>query len=331
MKRSLLIGAVAVAAAGSAMAQSSVTLWGRVNTSAEYQRITYTDGTKDKLKTLENNGSRLGFKGSEDLGGGLKAGFYLEHRFDSDDGTASGDFWAGDSFVSLGGGFGDIRLGRITSGAYYATADYVSLVNHDTGDSADALYYDARGWNAKNRISYLTPDFGGLTGELQVGAGEGEGGQEKSFDLALNYKLGDLALGLGAGKMGDDKQVAIRALYTLGDFAFGGYYQRIDDDTQLDANGLGTLGGGKRNNFRLVGAYYLGASEFHLNFGQAGDWDNVDGSSKSREWTVGYNYNLSKQTKVYAYATQVKHDDGLAALLGYTKAEALAAGIRVNF
>lgn len=328
MKRSsLLIGAVATMAAGSALAQSSVTIYGRVNTTAEYQIIEDAAGNEDKTKVLNNNASRLGFKGTEDLGGGLKANFFLEHRFNSDDGavTNPSQFWSGDAYAGLSGGFGEIRAGAQISTAYYATADWVSMHNHDTGTSADAIYYNARAWNSSNKVAYITPEMAGLTAELQVGAGEGNG-QEKAFDLGVYYKLGGLALGLGAEKQGDNKQVALRAAYTLGDFTFGGYYQRADDD-----NVTGVVGGaGKRNIFRLSGMYALGASEFHINVGKAGDWDNV-ADSGTMQATVGYNYNLSKNTKVYAYYSQLKNDDGLAALTDLKKAQYVAAGLRVNF
>jgi len=324
MKRSLLIGAVATLATGAAMAQSSVTIYGRFNTTVERVKQTFVDGSSQTINYLNNNASRLGFKGSEDMGGGLKANFLLEHRFGSDDGTAAAPFWAGDAWAGLSGGFGEVRLGTLTSTSYFATADWVSMHNHDTGISADALYYSATGFDGANKIAYITPEMGGLTAELQGQLGEGQAGREKAFDLGVYYKLGGLALGLGAEKMGDNKQFGVRAAYTLGDFTFGGYYQRADDDTILG-------GAGTRNNFRLSGMYAIGASEIHLNVGKANDWSNI-ADSGATQITVAYNYNLSKMTKVYAYATQIKNDDGLAAQPdSYKKQLAIAAGLRVNF
>ncbi|HET7866447.1 MAG TPA: porin, partial [Burkholderiaceae bacterium] len=139
MKRSLLIAALSTLAAGSALAQSSVTVYGRFNTSIENQ----DDGTNDKW-LMRNNGSRLGFRGTEDLGGGLKAGFTLEHRFNSDNGASTNGtaFWggAGESSVNLSGKFGMVKAGHYTSEAYFATSDVTDLLNHGTGTSADALY-----------------------------------------------------------------------------------------------------------------------------------------------------------------------------------------------
>lgn len=328
MKRSVLIAAVSTLAAGTAFAQSSVTVYGRLNTSVERQKV---NGVSETV--VANNASRLGFKGSEDLGSGLKANFFLEHRFNSDNGgVSSSAFWSGDSWVGLSGGFGEVRLGRMTSGAYYATADYVSLHNHDTGSSADALYSlgglgGASSFFASNKLSYTTPSLGGLTAELQLAAPEsGAEISERGYDLALNYAAGPLALGAGFTKTGDDKQFAIRGLYTVGDFIFGGYYQRamFEDSAALPAFALGD---GKANIVRASAQYNLGASEFHANVGWAGDVGDVDNSG-AKQYTLAYNYNLSKRTKVYAYFTKVSAE---SAAVWTSDFRSVALGMRHNF
>jgi predicted porin len=323
MKRSLLIAALSTVAAGSAMAQSSVSVYGRLNTTVESQKNISSAG--DKV-VLENNASRIGFMGTEDLGGGLKAGFFLEHRFNSDTGTSTGGntFWAGDSYVSLGStAFGTVKMGRITSAAYYATADYVSLHNHDTGTSEDKLYTYLS--TNKNTVAYTTPNFGGFTLEASVAAGEGEViapgvVQEKVFNLAANYDIGGLHLGAGYEESGSNQQIALRALYELGAFTFGGYYQRSDIDVI-----------GDRDAFRLSGMFTLGASEFHLNVGFADDWSNVD-NSDATQYTVAYNYNLSKRTKVYAFYTAVDQSSNFTYFgVDGKNPNSFALGLRHNF
>ena len=125
------------AAAAPAFAQSSVTIYGRLNETIENQKV----GTGSAKWVEQNNSSRIGFKGTEDMGGGLKAGFQIEHGFAPDTGAANAVFWGRRSEVNLGSStFGTVRLGNMVSEAYYATADYVSMHNHDTGTSSDALY-----------------------------------------------------------------------------------------------------------------------------------------------------------------------------------------------
>ena len=317
----LALAVLALLGSTAAFAQSSVTLYGRVNTSVERVEVGNVNATR-----MENNSSRFGFKGTEDLGGGLKAGFQLESGFDSSTGASSGSFFGRQSEVNLSGGFGALRLGNFTPESYYATADYVSMHNHDTGNSSDAFY--AYVMPSANKIAYRTPSFGGLTVDAAVALHEQVTGGKNAFDLAVNYNLGALALGAGYSKLGDVNQFAGRALYTFGAFTVGGYIQR--DEGAFRANG------GKRNTFRLAGAYNLGASEFHVNVGRAGEYKNIN-DSDATQYTVGYNYNLSKRTKVYGYYTRI--NNSRAGTYGLNQSvvgagvdsNTLAVGIRHNF
>ncbi len=318
MKRSLFVAALATLAAGSALAQSNVTIWGRLNETVEREKVAGNSRT-----VVNDNASRLGFRGTEDLGGGLSANFLLEHRFAADTGAAAGTFWAGQSEVNLASkSLGAIRLGRFTSEAYFATADYVSLHNHDTGSSADALYYSAAGWDATNKIAYQSAEFvPGLVFHAAIGLHEATAAPNRR-DFAVNYSLGALALGAGYEAQGDNNQFALRALYGFGPFTVGGYYQRADDAV-----------GGKRDNVRLAGMYTFGASEVHLNAGIANDWKNIAGDSGAKQFTVGYNYNLSKRTKVYTYFTKLAVDENAALPANIQQADyqSVALGIRHNF
>lgn len=307
MKKTLLAASLTLVA-GAALAQA--TIYGRINTSVERQ-----DAAGVKSTAVQNNSSRLGFKGSEDLGGGLKVGYQLEHGFNSDTGVAThgNGIWARQSEVNLAGNFGTLRLGNFTSEAYFATADYVSMHNHDTGTSSDALYaYVGRNGN---KIAYRAPEMSGLS--LEGALSLKEAGAEHSYDLAANYQMGPLALGAGYEKNGNAKQFGVRALYETGPFVVGGYVQR-------DSNAYGA---GNRTTLRLSGMYTMGVTELHLNFGRAGDYSNINNSSASQA-TVGVNYNLSKRTKVYGFYTKV--NDGAAGLYG-NDFSSLAAGVRHNF
>ena len=315
MNKTLIAAAVAALstlAAGSALAQSSVTVYGRLNLTAEYQE----NAAGQKTKVLQNNASRIGFKGTEDLGGGLKAGFQLEHGFNADTGVPSGAFWGRQSEVNLSGGFGMIRLGNFTSEAYYATSDYIGMHNHETGTSSDALYaYLTRN---TNKIAYRTPEFvKGLTLEAAVMASEGRG--PRQYEAAANYQLGALHLGFGYEKSADANQFAVSALYEFGAFIVGAMVQRDEDGYGPNL--------GKRTNGRVSLAYNFGPNELHLNVGKAGDYSRVN-DSDARQWTVGYNHNLSKRTKLYAFYTEV---DASRFTPYATDFKSLAAGVRHNF
>ena len=314
------LAALALVGTSAAFAQSSVTLYGRVNTTVERQK----DGDVSKTG-LFNNNSRFGFKGQEDLGGGLKAGFQLESGFDSSSGASAASFFGRQSEVNLSGGFGMVRLGNFISESYYATADFISNHNHNTGSSADALYaYPARDIN---KIAYRTPSLGGATFEAGWAMHEqpnGTGGKN-SLDLAANYEIGKLGLGAGYSKLGDQNQFAVRASYSTGPFVMGAYVQR--DKNVFIANG------GNRTNLRLSAAYIMGVSEFHVNVGRAGNYSNAPDTAAT-QYTLGYNYNLSKRTKIYTYYTRINNNQ--AAKYGDVSApgndfSSFAVGVRHNF
>ncbi len=316
MKKTLIAAAVLATVGSAAFAQSSVTIYGRLNLTIERQKV----GNGDNNWVMQNSSSRIGFKGSEDLGGGLKAGFQIEHGFNPAKGTQSQSaFWARQSEVNLGGGFGMVRLGNFTSEAYYATSDYIGMHNHETGTSADA-FYAYLGRNT-SKVAYRTPNLGGATVEGAVTEG---GAGNRTFDLAANYDLGALHLGAGYEKnTPSDKsanQFAFRALYELGAFTLGGYVQR-------DKDGFGD-GLGNRTTFRVSAMYALGNSEFHLNLGRAGAYSNRVGSfgDSANQYTLGYNYNLSKRTKVYGFYTKVADSGTL-----YGDFSSIAVGVRHNF
>ncbi|WP_312587001.1 porin [Comamonas terrigena] len=331
----LMLAVLAVCGTSAALAQSSVSIYGRLNTSIERQKI------GDQSTTgMFNNASRIGFKGVEDLGGGLKAGFQLEAGFGSDDGSGPLNFKR-QSELNLSGNFGMLRLGRWTAESYYAVADYGVLdePNHDTGFFSDQLYsYLMRD---DNKIAYRTPVIGGFTLEGAASFHERAAGtnNKTAYDLAANWESGPLALGAAYTQLGDAKQYGLRAHYTFGDFQIGGYYQRTDDvgfgSTAIGEPSFGIVSqnAGKRNLFRLTGGYTFGASQIAVGYGQAG---NLGGRSDTgaRQFILGYNYNLSKRTKVYAAYTKVNNKDN-ATYGGVTtagdNASSFGVGIRHNF
>ncbi|QXZ09749.1 porin [Comamonas sp. Y33R10-2] len=329
----IALAALAVMGATTAMAQSSVTLYGRVNTTVEHQKVGDVSNTG-----MQNNASRWGIRGTEDLGGGLKAGFVLESGFNSDTGAAtSSSYFGRQSEVNLSGGFGMLRLGNFFPESYFGSADYVSMHNHDTGSSSDALYQDPNWMGASaggqggvggigtiNKVAYRTPSMGAFWAEGSVSLHEKAVGtaNKNGYDLAANYATGPLHLGAAYSNWNSNWQASLRGLYTFGAVTLGGYYQRNDE----------TLAG-TRNNFRLSAMYAMGASEFHANVGRANSWSQID-KSAATQFTLGYNYNLSKRTKVYGYYTRVNNSaNGMYSNGGVRGADfsSVALGVRHNF
>ena len=316
----LMLAVLAVCGTSAALAQSSVTLYGRVNTTIENHKVGNLSATG-----MVNNSSYFGLKGVEDLGNGLKAGFILESSFNSDTGagSTSGLDFTRSSELNLSGGFGTLRLGTFDPASLLATTDAVSMHNHDTGTSADALHYTSG--PTSNKVAYVSPEFAGFVAEAQYAFGEkagykadgsniGNNETRGAVDLALTYNNGPLGLGFGytdkafkqdggLGPKQSENQYAFRASYSLGDLTLAGYYQHIETDkVSGDYN--------KRNAYRLAAMYTLGASEFHVNYGRTSKEKTRAGSkanSGASQWTLAYNYNLSKRTKAYALYTNVNN------------------------
>lgn len=318
MKKIALVAALAAVTAAPAFAQSSVTLWGRINTTVESQKV----GNQDRKVTVENNNSRLGFRGTEDLGGGLKASFNLEHGLQSDTGAASGgtQFWNRQANVELSGSFGTVRLGTWFPDSYFSTVDRVSNHNHDTGTSSDALFSSFAFGFRSNKVGYFSPNMDGFSFIASAHAGEGAAGDARAFDLSGNYEANGLHIGATyaqADTAAKRKNYTIEADYAFGPFLLAGYYQREE-----------ISGARSRDIGRVSAMYTLGQSEFHFNIG--GTKSGGDGTFKTAgasQWTLGYNYNLSKRTKIYGYYTQI--DQKLSNKVG--DFNSLAAGIRHNF
>ena len=153
-------------------------------------------GWTRQLMSGGQSGSRLGFTGSEDLGGGLRATFRLESQINLDDGsTGLGVFWGRRAHVGLSGSFGEVLLGRDYSPGFYSVQqnDIGSLGMFGTLQSVHSLDIETARFN--NGIFYTSPDFSGLQLRAMYSFGERadpplDGGN--SAGLGAYYKAGPL-------------------------------------------------------------------------------------------------------------------------------------------
>src|SRR5882672_574647 len=214
MKKFATMAVLAAASVG-AYAQSTVTLFGVLDVNARYVK-----NGDQKIKSLSGNGvntSRLGVRGTEDLGDGLKAGFWLETGLNVDSGTQSDAtrFWNRRATVSLSGNFGEVRLGRDYTPTYLGYSDYDPFGDNGLAASGkfDSSLGTARdtGTRADNQIMYLTPgNLGGFYGRAAVAAGEGTAGK-KYYGGRAGWAAGPIDVSASYGQttvaplLGDDK------------------------------------------------------------------------------------------------------------------------------
>jgi predicted porin len=274
MKKHLWLGLTALAMAAGAQAQS-VTVYGFVN-----QALGKNFGSADK-GLMDVAGSRLGFKGEEDLGGGMKASFLIEHRLDPSDGSASGPFWKGGSWVGLGGGFGKVTLGRWWSQAFLKT--YFASDPFAMG-TIGANFSQAKSFWLNNSVSYEY-SAAGFSGGVQVS--EANGLANRPWNLGVSYGAGPLYVGLGYDTNGvsGDKWTHGTVNYDFGVAKL------------ITGFGTGTQGGAKERNL-IVGANApVGPNGTVIaSFSQHKTASTTDRNRVA----LGYQHALSKRTKLYA-------------------------------
>lgn len=209
MKKSL-IALAAVAATGVAMAQSSVTLYGVADVAVGYNSDKGPNRLAEKTtaaranSTFNNGNSRIGFRGVEDLGGGLKANFQFEQGVNLANGATDANTFQRQAWVGLSGGFGTLRLGRQLTPSFHGIAAW-----EITGTANYSVVANQFGWAGVGSrddalIQYITPDFGGFKAHLGYVLEDNRGGDEK-YDLALVYANGPFAAALTYNDTGNGK------------------------------------------------------------------------------------------------------------------------------
>jgi predicted porin len=312
MKRSLLALAILGASAGIASAQSSVSLSGTLDVNAKYVK---NDGS-DRRYALDGNGlnsSQLVFKGTEDLGDGLKAGFVLNSAIFADTGTTNATkFWNRRATVSLIGKFGEVRLGRDYTPTYHNTYTFDAFGDNGVGAS-DLISQVTTGtvFRADNSIAYFLPSgIGGVYGQAMVAASEGAATNPGRYvgvrvgwaggpvDVAAAYGTQRLDLTVGQPS---EKTANIGASYNFGVAKLLGYYAR----ETVSFTGVDTKE--NRGSFSVV--VPIGVAEIHASYGLS-KRDTNGVSTKVDHFALGGVYNLSTRTAVYATASRLNNKDG---------------------
>ena len=309
---------------------SSVTLFGVLDVNARY--VKNGDVSLKSLSAGGINTSRLGFRGTEDLGGGLKAGFWLETGINPDTGTSSDStrFWNRRSTVSLSSvDLGELRLGRDFSPTYVGYSNYDTFGSNGVA-AVDKFFLSTlgtgnpsidTGTRADNLVSYFTPNsLGGFYGQVSVAAGEGVSGKRYvggragyaagPLDVSAAYgetKVTPGASGIDKFKVYDfgvsyDFGVA-KALALYGESKYGSLKLGVFEIGALVPVGLGT-----------VKVSYVNANSKGVG---------IDANDAS-QLALGYVHNLSKRTALYTTVARVNNKGG--ASFAVASSPALVAG-----
>ncbi|MFL6664795.1 MAG: porin [Rhizobacter sp.] len=301
------------------------------------------------------SGSRFGLRGTEDLGGGLRALFTIESGINLDDGTnGQNAFWGRQAYFGLGSTYGQITLGRQYSSVYTLSSDFSAFSNTGLGPSTAVIggfggYEPVRGSNTaatgnggparvNNSVKIESASFGGFKAGALVGLGEVAGQTTKTrlADVYGRYTEGPFDAMVSwvddriAGTL-DVRTASAAAAYRFGDWRVLGGVIDVDDRLATNADGQGWwVGGDWRTGLHLVRAQYLVNKQ-------------KNGDGKTQALGAGYQYDFSKRTALYTSLTHFKNEGAgyanrMAATLpaGLTTASdrditELAAGIRHTF
>lgn len=307
MRKTLFASAVLCALSGGAMAQSSVTIFGTMDVG-----VRHVENGAGALYSVSNNGastSKIGFRGQEDLGGGLQAGFWLESQIDPDAGTAGGSngtasaFWNRRSTVSLSSPFGEVRLGRDYVPTFSTIADFDPFNTNGVGNALNLINQDSLGsgvvtqTRANNAVSYFLPsDLGGFYGNVMVTASEGLPGQ-KYRGGRVGYAAGPLKVQAAMGQTNTAttatpkfKQTNVAASYDFGVARVVGFVNVNKYDV-------------KKATVYLLGAFVpVGVGEIHVAYLHRDSSGGGTDANDAKQFTLGYLHNLSKRTALYANA-----------------------------
>jgi predicted porin len=352
MKKSLIALAV-LGTCGAAMAQSSVTLYGMADVWVGRTKAEATIGgvsasaSESVLESGGFNTSRLGFKGSEDLGGGLKANFNLEAALAMDTGTAGALRFDRQSWVGLSGGFGEIQLGKP-----WTPYDDTRAMANDTFNANFAaswttwLFYED---NPNNTIRYNTPNFGGFSGAFAYSLGEDRASSPNNsasnlVSLSVNYANGPIVAGFAhqsqkvEGLNGLDSTGILTGLAATGKTTYNLLNGSYDfgmlklvggvNQVKVQPDGVADI---KANEWNLGVDVPVGAG-FDIGVGVARSKVESGGVdlTTTTGFSIGAKYTLSKRTFLYAAFNRTKVEDETTPG-DEAKATLFGLGIQHNF
>ncbi|WP_053077422.1 porin [Chromobacterium sp. LK11] len=356
MKKSLIALMVATLPAA---AFADVTVFGTIKGGVEY--VDSSKGTKQT--NIDDLGSRIGFKGNEDLGNGLKAIWQVETGFGIDGqsrtGESSGSFASRESFVGLSSNFGTFRLGHL---ANYGESDMAQVNPWESSSNALQLNAFTRGDGyVKNAVRFDTPEFAGFQAAFLYGTKEDKRGfdsnanavqnnDRETYNLGLSYENSGffgkyqyihespVTVAQSGGSKANNKH-RIEAGYNANNiFVALGYRNDKGDATvtpEYFLADLGTATDGRKyesQEYALTAGYQIGAFMPKFTYAQSKD-AKIDGVKKDnsgyKQYLLGVDYSLSKRTTVGAQYGEIKADSAYLKSNGQSTDKIKAFGLNV--
>lgn len=307
MQGKLLVAALFASLPLAASAQSSVTVYGVADAAIAREDTGAPNGSRTIVASGNQSTSRFGFRGTEDIGGGLKAMFVLEAGAQLDTGMGDSALFGRRSVVGLEGGFGLVTLGR----EYSPAADVAGATDINGqgfyGTNLNSFNTGRLTRRLSNSINYKSPSLSGFKVGAAYSAGEtATGASQNLMGVSAAYAKGDLYVGAAYHTIerqvsGDDKEMVVGAAYKIGPVELKGNYMSADPT-------------GANNQYEQANAgasYTIGANKFFANYQRS----ELESGARGNGYSIAYSYTLSKRTNVYAaYATISNNEKGLFAI-----------------
>lgn len=330
-KTKLIGGLLSLAAAPCAFSQTSVQVYGVLDLFIGHQSTTVADKSTS-LNVLGSNGeltSRLGFRGTEDLGGGYKTTFNIETGFDPSSGQQQNAFRIFDrqAWVGIGGGFGEVRLGRQNTSMFL----YSGNMDAFGGATYGSAYNNFSNWLARvdNDISYISPKFYNSVVELHYSIGEKAGvtAGNAVYQAAVQSQQGPAYLALAyltAANPTNTNRVAEIMVGGNYDYGHGKVYVgffRANEVISATTGNAFTNPAGKYD--PALGPVTNTAGTYHNTYSVSADYrvtplasvgagygvirDSSASVNNARQLGLIANYDLSKRTRLYSAISRLKN------------------------
>jgi len=302
MKKNMIALAVAAAFAAPLVAQAGPDVYGQIN-------MTYgsTDNGTDAIWTVKSIASRMGFKGSADLEGGMKAVYKLEYGVNPDSTTNAG-LSSRNQYLGLSADWGTVLIGRHDTPTKMSQGKFDQF-NDGDGDIVGAVGIAKGDLRVGNVLAFVSPKYDAFSFIAAAVAGEtaANNGPADTISVAGMYEANNLYVGLGYDSMASkDTLLRLTATYKMDAIMVGGIYE------MYDANGGSA---GDQDMYGVSGAYTMGKNKLKAQYIAATEKGTVATNGKDADkysFSLGVDHKLGDKTTGYAMYNRAQDNNGSA-------------------
>lgn len=306
--------------AGAAWSQGTSTVYGLIDLGLVHESGGPNGASATKLTSGVSAGSRLGFRGTEDLGGGLSAFYTLEMGLNADTGTLGqgGLAFGRQSFVGLKGGFGSLSLGRQYTPVALIQAETDAFSTGLAGTSANLISAGGAGGNNRmdNTVRYAYVAKAGWTADVVYGLGEtpGDSRARRQFGGAIGYVSGPVYVKLGHHNANSAASVPARITFLGAKYDFGVATAHFNYVVNKGSAVFGLVNADSRD--ELLGVSVpVGQGRFMASYIRKND--RTAANHDANQLALGYTHALSKRTSLYASIARIDNNAPAGSSTGF--------------